>query len=74
MKVKTWTAKEINKVLKACMDSEKGEHISELDRAYKRGWRDCVRELRKHFKGEEGPVITGLTGQEANPPPLRRRK
>jgi hypothetical protein len=36
-------------VLKLFMDAEKGKHISDLDRAYKRGWRDCIRGLRKHL-------------------------
>lgn len=47
--MKTWTDKELRALLKMLMDTEKGKHISDLDRAYKRGWRDCIRSVRGHL-------------------------
>lgn len=57
----TWTENDIRLVLKMFMDAEKGKAVSELDRAYKRGWRDCIRGLREHIKVKFG---TGGGGDE----------
>lgn len=45
----TWTDKELRSLLKMLMDTEKGKAISDADRAYKRGWRDCIRSVRGHL-------------------------
>ena len=46
---KTWDRKELRRILKLTMDLEQGYGVSDADRAYKRGWRDCIRALRTHF-------------------------
>lgn len=33
----------------------KGEPVSELDAAYRRGWRDCIRRLREYITDDGGP-------------------
>jgi hypothetical protein len=45
-----YTDKELRRLLALHMKSEKGKPVSDLDRAYKRGWRDCIRSLRAHLK------------------------
>ena len=42
-----WTDIDLKYVLKELMASEKGAGVSDADRAYKRGWRDCIRHVRK---------------------------
>lgn len=48
--MKTYTEKELKAVLKIFMESEKGKAVSDADRAYKRGWRDCIRGMREYLK------------------------
>ena len=57
--VTRWTEKEIKQVLTMFMAAEKGKGISDLDQSYKRGWRDCIRGLRQHFKenSKNAPTI-----------------
>ena len=42
----TWTEKEIRMILSVVMGEVKGKAVSDADRAYKRGWRDCIRSIR----------------------------
>jgi hypothetical protein len=51
--MKMYTDKDILKLLQRHMEVEKGKPISDADRAYKRGWRDCIRSLRQHIKTTE---------------------
>lgn len=42
--------KQFLKILTEHWKSETGKPVSDLDRAYKRGWRDCIRRLRASVK------------------------
>lgn len=44
--MKTYTDKQIRKLLADQFKDVAGKPISDADRAYKRGWRDCIRSLR----------------------------
>lgn len=43
--------REIKHVLNSAMNEQKGEPVSDLDKTYRRGWRDCIRALREYFRG-----------------------